>query len=360
MAIHVKEFEIDKFRGIDRLRIEGLNHVNLLLGDNNTGKTSVLECMRSICEPASFWNWHYVSRMSDRSGRSLFEGMYNLFPADENSLKISYAFVDNNERRVSVVVKGDIEKVQIQAREMERLNGFIPTGNQKDKIWDRLVDSNCLRLEFYIDGVLKNEFNLYDFLRRIGNEKVSDEFYKTVLVRPMDHINEVSNLNAVLEDAEYIKKFIDVLKIYDNSIEGIQSIDRSMGAEYKIVSSIHKKAIPLSSYGDGMKKAVELVSAVVSASGGLLLIDEFETSIHVSAMAETFQWVLDAAKEMNVQLVMTTHSCEALNTVLNCKKQFEDDINVYTLYKKEDKNYVRKLNCREALDLQNKMGLELR
>lgn len=39
MAQHVKEFNIECFRGIRNLRLQNLNDINVLTGDNNAGKT---------------------------------------------------------------------------------------------------------------------------------------------------------------------------------------------------------------------------------------------------------------------------------------------------------------------------------
>ena len=43
MTIHLQEFDIHQFRGIHNLELKDLNHINIITGDNNTGKTSVLE-----------------------------------------------------------------------------------------------------------------------------------------------------------------------------------------------------------------------------------------------------------------------------------------------------------------------------
>ena len=43
MAIHLQEFDIHRFRGIHNLELKDLNHINIITGDNNTGKTSLLE-----------------------------------------------------------------------------------------------------------------------------------------------------------------------------------------------------------------------------------------------------------------------------------------------------------------------------
>lgn len=43
MAIHLNEFNIEHFRGINHLELKDLNDINIITGDNNSGKTSVLE-----------------------------------------------------------------------------------------------------------------------------------------------------------------------------------------------------------------------------------------------------------------------------------------------------------------------------
>lgn len=45
--------EIRNFRGLQELRIERLGRVNLIVGKNNVGKTSVLEALRLYANPGS-------------------------------------------------------------------------------------------------------------------------------------------------------------------------------------------------------------------------------------------------------------------------------------------------------------------
>ena len=40
-----KNIEIKNFRGIDHLKIDDFSRVNILLGQNSSGKSSVLECL---------------------------------------------------------------------------------------------------------------------------------------------------------------------------------------------------------------------------------------------------------------------------------------------------------------------------
>lgn len=131
-------------------------------------------------------------------------------------------------------------------------------------------------------------------------------------------------------------------------------------AEDMVLTKNHKKALPLNVFGDGMKKAILLLSAVVRTKNGILLLDEFETAIHTSAMDSVFSWILESAKRLNVRVFLTSHSKEAIEKVLKCKKELQPDIQVYTFYRKEEKHLVRTMTCEEAINAQDSLGLELR
>ena len=44
-----KTINIENFRGIKRLELAGLSKINVLLGQNNTGKSSILEAIFLLC-----------------------------------------------------------------------------------------------------------------------------------------------------------------------------------------------------------------------------------------------------------------------------------------------------------------------
>lgn len=102
------------------------------------------------------------------------------------------------------------------------------------------------------------------------------------------------------------------------------------------------------------------MSAVLKAQDGILLLDEFETAIHTSAMSRTFRWILETCLKLNVQVFLTSHSKEAIDKVLKCSEKVRSRTAVYTLYRKKDKITVRRLSGNKALEVQDEMGLELR
>ena len=48
MEKHIQKFTIHAYKGIQNLTLDHLNLINILTGDNNSGKTSILELVWSI------------------------------------------------------------------------------------------------------------------------------------------------------------------------------------------------------------------------------------------------------------------------------------------------------------------------
>ena len=61
---HLTRFDVKGFRGIRNLTLRNLSTVNLLVGDNNCGKTSVLESMMLLTNLESMYSFDkYYKRL---------------------------------------------------------------------------------------------------------------------------------------------------------------------------------------------------------------------------------------------------------------------------------------------------------
>lgn len=59
MNTHIKSFNIYDFRGIKNLKLNDLKGINIITGDNNSGKTSVLEVINYLSGVDSLSNLAY-------------------------------------------------------------------------------------------------------------------------------------------------------------------------------------------------------------------------------------------------------------------------------------------------------------
>ena len=369
---HIKKIYIDSFRGIKNLELDNLSMVNIITGDNNCGKTSVLEIIQSFSQPDDMSLWRSLIRkdlrISARSGMTLYEGFYDLFDINSEEKYISYA-IECEENTNCLCLRGKIVEEEMPEEKYAEILGLILRRDGKEEQFvDNIQMVTKLDIEIYLneerlikDGIYEGQYYLNGPYRR--REK---RFSKNITyISPVRHAEGNLFLSQVLDNPDLYEEMLTILKEYDEDILSINyDIDNnnklpSRGV-YKILSKANQKALPLNVYGDGMKKAVLLMSAVVQAKNGILLLDEFETAIHTSAMNKTFKWILEACKKLNVQLFMTSHSKEAIDKVLKCSPELIDDIAVYTMYKNDDNVSVRRLDARKAIEVQDEMGLELR
>ena len=368
----ISSIDIGSFRGIRSLKLENLAMVNILTGDNNCGKTSVLEILDSFSQPDDFWKWSSLTRRDTRGilpyrNLSLYESFYDLFDIDAEEKRIEYTIeMDGEVTKVSVLAKESYEELnEDEIAEIQDISR--PVIKKEGQLSDVTYPVARLEAEIWINDERINKNDLYEGQIRFSKvrEMVNREFSeKIIYISPVRHAEGNIFLSQVLNIPEMYEEMLTVLKEYDENIISINYDKESDSLPgrgvYKILSKSHKKALPLNVYGDGMKKAVLLMSAVVRAQNGILLLDEFETAIHTSAMDKTFKWILEACRKLNVQLFLTSHSKEAIDKVLKCAPDHMDDIAVYTLYKDETGTVARRLSARKAIEVQDEMGLELR
>ncbi|MGM9977754.1 MAG: ATP/GTP-binding protein [Clostridium sp.] len=365
MSRHIKELNIKSFRGIKNLSLKELNNINIITGDNNCGKTSVLEVLESLNSPTNINTWIKLNRGDNLT---LYEDIKGLFNVDTQE-SIEYSIKNSNDKFINIKISNEREELLLTNKEINQIRHTYFKSSENDYLIDDkdliTEEVSKLNLKFEIDKNIISEEELYNFQFRLKNKYKKDKkIIKTIYISPFEHSKARLFLTEVLNNAELYKEMLEILKEFDDGIISINadaSEDKySRQIEYKILSKNHKNAIPLSLYGDGMKKAILLMSAVVTSKDGVLLLDEFETAIHTSAMNKVFSWILKTCMKLNVQLFLTSHSEEAIDKILKCCPELQKKINLYTLYNNLDETVARKLDGKKAIEVKEDLGLELR
>lgn len=306
----IKNMYIKTFRGLKDLKLEDLAQINILTGKNNSGKTSVLEVLQNL---RSFMDWNRQNMLAD-DGRILHTNVYleefqELFDIDSEEKIITY----------EVGLKSKNLNVSIKAADEDTCHAEI---------------QNLLRTRIPI--ILdRDRFLEFD-----------------------------QNLKKIYQYPDLYQDTMDVLKEYDDNIIGFDyEQDDQPGPNYGhyswTITKSSKKSFPLNMYGDGMKKALFLMAMTLKAKNGILLLDNFEASIHPAAMDKTFRWILRACKKLNIQVFLTSHNKEAIDKILKCDSEITKDIAVYTLSKINGKTTARRVSGEKAIEMQDQMGLEL-
>ena len=131
MEVYISELDIETYRGIKNLKMENLAPINIITGDNNSGKTSVLELLQSVKNPGSFRVWRELLRKDSidlRRGLTYYDGFYDLFDINEDEKKIAYKITtDGVKHRIEMLAQFREEEVpELSIKEsMELIKEYI-------------------------------------------------------------------------------------------------------------------------------------------------------------------------------------------------------------------------------------------
>lgn len=358
---YFKELNVKAFRGINNLHVKDLKDINIIVGDNNVGKTSILEAIQ-LFRDYSFYNvLKIINGRGKRLQSSLFQGFLNVFPKNQEQLEIE----------VDATIKEKIYKFNLSGMAVMTLLDIedLPDSyslRRKKEEYERadkqLLSTEVMQFNGVITagGMMTNLFNeekhpiVYNPYSRPG-EYIKDRsfFLKIVYLSPIDYmLNDV--FNAIIKNDKYKEICLKVLQIFDDDIDDIfylKEDNRPLPSEY--IRSKKNGNLPLTSYGDGIKKILSIANGIAQAHNGILLIDELENAIHAKYYDEIFNFIIKAVKQFNVQLFITTHSIEALDGLLstqNYEQNNEEMISVITLRKDDDTGDTlsRTLNGKEV------------
>ena len=341
-----KNLSIKKFRGIKKLEIEDFSRVNLFLGKNNCGKSSILEAIFLL---TGFNIPQNVLKID--SFRSLIHSETNDFRFVYYNLNytqtpILYSELNEREafRRLSILPKSDsikfkqgvniknenlLEKSSTDSYEFDSINGI--TFVAESKYYQKSLVSHNITLTAEKDplGTLSFKSN--------SDTKFKNDFRGIFL-----HSNSRNSLDYY----QRIEKLI-VERKKDQLLQSLKTIDPkitdiSLGSNNMLYFDINAtQFIPAHLMGDGIWKFMNIISSLNEVKDGILLIDEIDNGLHYTSLKNLWKAIISISKQNNIQLFITTHSHDALKYLTEVVEE-SDSI--------EDKNLVR---CYTIMKLQD-------
>jgi energy-coupling factor transporter ATP-binding protein EcfA2 len=319
-AIMLTSLKIQRFRSFQALSIEGLTRVNVVVGSNNAGKTTILEAadvLLSSIPATALWRAgrrreEWISFPDpDRPPSGVEVDIRHVFLGHRMEPGASFSIVgpySGEERSVTCQVitasPADPEQVQLP----------IP---------DRVEPEPLLALEFrgthlpappivpltqrggLSRDIIRRRFAVSDGRQRISINLTTPGFASDDLVPLWDTI--------VLTPEE--THIVDALRIVEPELERIAATSsRYRGVILAKISGLDRP-VPLGSMGDGMRYLLSLSMHIVASGGGCLLVDEIDTGLHYSVMSKMWTLVLESARRLDVQVIASTHSLDCLRAL---------------------------------------------
>ncbi len=368
MAIHFEHIDIKRFRGLRWVEISGLRDVNIIAGDNNSGKTSFMEALCLFRKPADFYNVLKVARMRDVSAftsPAMYENFISLFPKDEMYIgmhaigKIGETVIEIHGEETKEIFDQSMypyPRGKFSKYNREDFSQEVTTFYGEMHGWDK-YDS-------FSDNIRLNPFTKTSELS-FRNRRFPDNI-NIVYLSPLAHM-QGNTFNKIVKNPDYKYVCLRLLQLFDPEIVDLlylKNENTSRAIEY--LEHERLGVMPLASYGDGIKKVLSLANGIASAAGGVLLIDEIETSISYKYYSEIFDFIIMAAEQFDVQVFITTHNAEAIDGMLETqsygKRKKYDPISVITFRKDPETAtvYTRSLSGREVYEDRKSFNFEVR
>jgi AAA15 family ATPase/GTPase len=309
---------------LEDFSVSKLGRVNLIVGKNNSGKSTVLEALRIYAGNA---NQELLDKIADshdekssldigQNNISLpFEDFFNgrKFPKDteteitigelassENCLFIRHVFIDRNVDRSILPIP----------RQPNRLLGEVISPEVslvRNLIYKQVLSVRKGTLSFLIE-LEKFSPDLYRDYSYIKESFIPTKFIgANELAKEWDNIVYTENEKIV----------INALKIITPEFEHLVFVQHERIASLRVARiklSNLPRPVSLKSLGDGMLRILQIAIKLVSAKGGFLLIDEFENGLHYSVQEKIWRLLFEMAEKLDIQVFATTHSWDCIES----------------------------------------------
>lgn len=331
----IRELKVENFRAFRELSLTGLGRVNLLVGANNSGKTSVLEAIaflasggdpRALHSSLARRREHTIVEPAARRTQGDAVDVRHLFfgrnIGDEASLKISAVGGDgaNLQFRVSTprVPEDSLSAwreavAQRAPRPRQRSDQMVLDLDRADRTprYLRVESSVSAPIDAPLlpnGGLTSENAGLAGgeperpvaFLATSGID--DDElagFYEKVVLTP-----EELSVVAALKEVE-----TDIARL------ATRQMDSFGGRGFVVGMEGASEPVPLGSLGDGVHRMLAIALSLVTARGGYLLVDEIDLGLHHTVMRKMWTLVFETAKRLDVTVFATAHSYDCVHAL---------------------------------------------
>ena len=365
----IKNIKINNYKCFKNFEIKDFKRINILVGDNNSGKTSLLEAL-ALLDPKTFKKQNiliknyfsiidnYIETVAD-SGmeyfikliRKFFED-YSIFFNERNIEKSIFIEADFNSAKKDS--KSDFA-VKFENKIINDISDFKESkflDNHKS-ILERIYKSNrdLISQSILANYKFSNKKNLLKLgISSIGtyNDNVEgfDDF-DVIFKKINDRANLVKNWTQIINQngVKIEEKFVKLLQNFYGDIEAIRANQDELDFYKK--NPENKKSpfvIPLSSMGEGFKRFFDIIITLELINKNnnpqILCIDEIDNVLYFDKQDIYWEQIIKLCEEKNIQLFATTHSYDSLKSLsreieklYKNNTKIDKELALYSLYK---------------------------
>lgn len=354
----IKDFSIKNYKSLKDITFNSLNRINVFIGDNNAGKSNVLEALMLY---ASNLSLDAIKSVLDKRGDdTTFFTNNSVYPNPLiNFSPIVYNYDIGILQNEGISIGDKNKKVTLKC--MQRV---VFQSGSRGVITLRSANNNRIPVGAQLlnsELVLVNERSrganvIISLQQPIINQSIVAPTpilpYHYVICPERRDIS-IDSLwgNITMTPLQpYVLKALKIIEPH------ITNFNITRNANNQIIPKItidNNSPIPLYSMGDGVCHILNIVLALLNSKDGMLLLDEVDSGLHYTKHQELWRIILELSQKLNVQIFASTHSSECLRAFASIcmDSQNQSEGTIYIIRKDESGNITNSsLQNMEAID----------
>ncbi len=301
MKVAVRDITIRNFRGIKNGRLRGLEQVNILIGKNNTGKSTILE---------AFYLVKAALTEKDQLGRDVIDYLLRRRSPGRKKGLLRALWHGYKPREPILIELGFSSDISMAMNIEPRADEIRATVFLKDKAGETIFRKAC-----YLWGDRLGKTLISD----IPQERREMMFIRDALLLDTDAGMGLPRIEKAFWDAVLSiradKEIIAILsEAYGATLDGITYAPKDGILGLHIL--LPETSIRVDEMGDGFKQALYMLMAANSLENTLLMLEEPERHQHPGAVKVVLKNILGLAEKRKLQILISTHSLELTNICL--------------------------------------------
>jgi hypothetical protein len=323
--LKLESLRIQNFRTFQDLTIDRLGRVNLIVGKNNVGKTSLLEALSVWAHDGQFAViWKLLSdhdethgrrgansSLKSTSGKAVVEAVSRLFH-DGQDETTQFASIGPSDTEWGTLAIQILQGEEFSSAPVER-----PVNPKQGPVLRSTRDSEVVGDYPLTEG--------WESLTKITTSDVVEEDVSHIRSGGLSRENRLlywdEIIQGIAEDRVY-----EALRIVEDRIMDVRFVGNGEEGRIPIVrlSSLSSR-VPLRSLGEGVRRSFDLALSIERSADGIMLVDEFENGLHYSIQPELWRMIFETAQELDVQVFATTHSYDCVQAFQQVAEDYSEE-----------------------------------
>jgi ABC-type branched-subunit amino acid transport system ATPase component len=341
----ITNLEIHNFRGLKDVTLRELRRVNLLVGGNDTGKTSVLEALILLLGDGGSVSELPMTFRSNQSGGIAGNN------SDDKENFWPWLFYDRNPAN-QIMVSAKAENGQTLTLNSILGSKIVAAPAPKIALLTRTTAT-----EGRLDLVRYNQedVQIHGIPSQVGYH------VSRLSVRPTNPVQDAEKYNQIALESDGEIRFEQIMREVEPRLKRLRYA-KLPGTTLPLVfvDLGLSRSVPATQMGQAFNRILHIYAEILTSNTNVLLIDEIENGIFSESLPLIWRGLLAICEQQNVQIFATTHSRECVMAAHQAaKERGKDELSVQRL--QLVKGNIEAVRLGEPhLEMAAEMGLEVR